>query len=179
MKPIALLCLLSLSMGSQLVLDGDVAIEAKARGPAGLVVTAKTDKMSVDDTGDTFTVAIPLSSVTTGIGLRDEHMRKSLESDQFPIVTLTLNDSDLKRPVGDDTVGGTTIGKLTLHGVTKSVTVGYETVGDCEDHVGVKASFGIELHDHGITPPSYLGMKVKDHVQVDARFRLRGTGGLR
>ena len=168
-----LACALALSAPTNLVLDGDVHVEAKAKGPAGLVITAKTDKIAVDDSGDTFTVSVPLSSLVTGIELRDSHMKKSLESDKFGVVTLTLKDSDLKRPSGDDTVGGDVPAQLTLHGVTKNVTVHYTAVGDCDNHVGVKASFSVEMPDHGISPPSYLGMTVKPHVDVEARFRLK------
>lgn len=173
MKLTVLLCALAVAAPDYLSLDGDVHLEARARGPAGLSITAKSEKMEVNDSGDTFVVTVPLSSVATGIDLRDSHMRRTLESDKYSTVSLLFRDSDLKRPGPDDSTKGTAQGQLTLHGVTKPVTVNYSAVGDCEGHVGVEASFGLEMPEHGVTPPSYLGMTVKPHVDVTARFRLK------
>lgn len=166
-------CLLFPSIaGAALRLDGEQAAEATVRGPAGLSITAKSSVVDLQDTGDTVTFTIPIDSFKTGISLRDEHMRKAVESEKFSDVKLVLKGSDLTRPKIDDVNYIDVEGNLTFHGVTKPVQVHYESVADCESHIGAKVKFSIDLREFGIVPPSYLGLTVKPKVDVVARVRL-------
>ena len=153
------------------MVGGDNTIEAHARGPAGISITAKSSSVTSDDTGPILTFIVPVSSFKTGIGLRDEHMLKILESDVYSDVKLVIRDSDILRPCTDESTKGTTQGELTFHGVTKNVSVDYIAAADCEGHVATKAKFSINLTDYGVTPPSYLGINVKPTIDLIANFR--------
>ena len=60
-------------------------------------------------------------------------------------------------------------GSLTLHGVTKTVT-GAVDVRQAGAGLRVKASFPVNLPDYSIRKPRYLGIGVKDIVQVEVAF---------
>jgi hypothetical protein len=152
-------------------MDGDNTVEAHARGPAGISITARSSRINADDSGTELALSVPVSSFKTGIGLRDEHMSKMLEADSYPEVKLVVKDSGFKLPGVDDTVKGSVQGNLTFHGVTRSVVVSYVAVGDCEGYVGARATFNVNLPDFGITPPSYLGINVKPVVEIVANLR--------
>jgi hypothetical protein len=58
---------------------------------------------------------------------------------------------------------------LTVHGVTRSVS-GSAEVRKAGSGVRVKASFPVNLPDYNIPEPRYLGVGVKNTVQVDVTF---------
>jgi polyisoprenoid-binding protein YceI len=74
---------------------------------------------------------------------------------QFP--TITFKTSSIKK-TGDDTYDAT--GDLTLHGVTKTITVSITKTGEGkgmqgETRVGVSATFKVKRSDYGMT--TYIG----------------------
>lgn len=64
---------------------------------------------------------------------------------------------------------GSFAGSLTLHGVKKTVT-GPVDVRQAAPGLRVKASFSVNLSDYNIPAPRYLGVGVKNTVQVEAAF---------
>lgn len=144
----------------------EVAVEASARGPAGMRITASSATLTVDDGGEDISFTVPLDSFRTGIGLRDRHMLGALESDKYPDVKLVLHDADLRSPGA-----GTATGRLTLHGQTREVVVKY-IASDSSGAVSVRASFSVDFGDFGVKMPSYLGVTVKPEVEVVAKARL-------
>jgi polyisoprenoid-binding protein YceI len=58
---------------------------------------------------------------------------------------------------------------LTLHGVKKTVT-GPMEVKKTGSGLRVKASFPVNLSDYNIPEPRYLGVGVKNTVQVEVTF---------
>ena len=116
--------------------------------------------------------AVDLRTLDTGISLRNEHLReKYLEVDKAPgYDKAILSDIDLKglKPDAPDGKGAFT-GSLTLHGVKKTVT-GPVEVRKAGASLRVKASFPVNLSDYNISEPSYLGVGVKNTVQVEVTF---------
>ncbi len=117
-------------------------------------------------------LAVDLRTLDTGIELRNEHLRDNyLEVAKQPgYDTATLSQIDLKGLKPDAPEGkGSFTGSLALHGVSKTVagTVDVRRMGDA---LRVKASFPVNLLDYSIRRPRYLGIGVKDIVQVDVTF---------
>jgi polyisoprenoid-binding protein YceI len=113
-------------------------------------------------------VAVDLRTLETGIGLRNEHMRNEyLEVGKGEgYQAAVLSDVDLG-DVAADTIRGKTrfTGTLLLHGVKKPVA-GQAEVRREGSAVRVDAAFPITLADYAIKEPRYLGVGVKDVVQV-------------
>jgi polyisoprenoid-binding protein YceI len=117
-------------------------------------------------------VTVDLRTLDTGIGLRNEHLRETyLEVDKGPgydaatMSKIELKGMDPAAPGGK----GSFTGSLTLHGVTKTV-VGAVDVQQASAGLRVTGSFPLRLSDYGIRPPRYLGIGVKDTVQVEVVF---------
>lgn len=117
-------------------------------------------------------LAVDLRSLDTGISLRNDHLReKYLEVDKGPgfdkavLSNITLNGVNVEAPDGK----GSFNGALTLHGVTKPVS-GPVEVRKAGGGLRVRASFPVNLRDYNIAEPRYLGVGVKDTVQVDVAF---------
>src|ERR1700730_891725 len=68
--------------------DGHVSFQAS--GPAGMTIEGTTAVLGLADQGDNIVITVPLANLTTGITLRDRHMKeKYLEVPKYPSATLT------------------------------------------------------------------------------------------
>lgn len=129
-------------------------------------------------------LSIPLDKLDTGIAMRNEHMQGATEAAKFP--TATFKFTDIKVPGNklktNAPVEGTAVGTMTLHGVTKSLTVPVELTYLPEtdakyragDWIHISSAFKLKLTDYGITPPS-MGIKVADvqEIQVDGMAKAK------
>lgn len=116
-----------------------------------LVISTVTGSFSqyegqVESTGDDFTDATisfsaDVNSISTGDAQRDGHLKSPefFDAEQFPKLSFT---STSMTQTGDDTYK--VVGDLTLHGVTKPVTLKVEYGGQMQDFYGqTKAGFEI------------------------------------
>jgi polyisoprenoid-binding protein YceI len=138
-------------------------------GPAGLKINGSGSDVKVSDDGQSFKVAVPLGTVTTGIDLRDEHMRKYLEVKSYPETELIVPRSALKVPGPGEKVNQDTSGSFTLHGKTKPMSFHYGCTRE-GDKLKVSGSLHLNMQDFGIEVPSYFGVKVKPDVDVSVSF---------
>jgi polyisoprenoid-binding protein YceI len=153
----------------------DTHVSFEASGPAGMKIDGTTSDLSVVDDGTSIVVTVPLANLTTGIALRDRHMKeKYLEVPKYPTAVLTIARSIMKWPAADGQAAADIAGTVTLHGQTHPVTVHYEVKSEGPSY---KASghFRVNMNDFGITVPSYLTVTVKPDVDVTASFRVAGT----
>ncbi len=98
-------------------------------------------------------ITIKTASVDTNNQKRDDHLRGPdfFNAKQFP--TLTFESTKVEKAKGDDLK---VTGKLTMHGVTKTITVPVKKVGEGKDpwgnyRTGYEAMFVVNRHDYGIT----------------------------
>ncbi|MGA7124629.1 MAG: YceI family protein [Polyangiaceae bacterium] len=153
----------------------DKHVSFVASGPAGMKIEGTTPDLDLAEQGDAIVITVPLTNLSTGIGLRDKHMKeKYLEVPKFPAATLSVARSALKIPAGGDKVETDVPSTVTLHGQTKPVTVHYDAKRDGASIVS-HGTFRINMNDFGITVPVYLGVTVKPDVDVSASFRVAGS----
>jgi len=146
-----------------------------AAGPAGMKIEGTTSDLDVTDDGNTLTIDVPLANLSTGIALRDHHMReKYLEVGKFPSATLQVARSALKVPAQGAGVELDVPGTLQLHGQKRAITVHYDAKGD-GGSLNAHGRFHVNMNDYGITVPTYLGVTVKPDVDIVATFRVAGT----
>lgn len=103
-----------------------------------------------------FDVSIATTSVDTDSDKRDDHLRGPdfFSSKEFP--TLTFKSKTVTKKDADTY---TVTGDLTLHGVTKPITVDFDYTGEGKDpwggyRLGLHATFTIKRSDYGITAMS-------------------------
>lgn len=146
-----------------------------AAGPGGLNIHGTTPDLSATEKDGKVLVKVELATLTTGIGLRDEHMReKYLEVSKYPEATVAVERSKLKFPTKGANVRGQVPGAMTIHGVTKTVTLDYTAaaVGPKGDRILVNGSAPIDIREFGINVPSYLGVGVDPHVTIKVNFKV-------
>jgi polyisoprenoid-binding protein YceI len=151
----------------------ETRVSFTAVGPAGLKIEGTTPDLKVSSTDANVVVTVPLANLSTGISLRDRHMKDIyLEVGKFPETTLTIARSQLQVPPKGGTVQADVPATLTLHGQSKPVSVHYE--GRSDGALSVQGRFHLVMTDYGIKIPSYLGVTVKPDVDVNASFKLPG-----
>lgn len=143
------------------------SFDAKTSTMTGTLTASGAQPSALDGT-----LAVDLRTLDTGISLRNEHLReKYLETDRgtgYEMAVLSqiaLTGVNTGTPDGK----GSFTGSLTLHGVTKTVTGPVEVRG-AAGGLRIRASFPVHLPDYNIAEPRYLGVGVKDVVQVDVTF---------
>lgn len=121
-------------------------------------------------TGDNprFSFTVRADSVDTGNAKRDDHLRSGdfFNVKQFPVVTFT---STKATPIEG---GYEVTGDLTLHGVTKPITVKLMKVGEQEVQgkmrSGFDTSFTIKRSEYGMTNMvGPVGDEVQLHVAIE------------
>ena len=143
------------------------SFDAKTSAVSGSLTSSAAHSPAFDGS-----LAVDLRALDTGIGLRNDHLReKYLEVDKGAgYDKAVLSDIDLKGLNPDAPEGkGSFTGSLTLHGVKKTVT-GPVEVRKTGSGLRVKASFPVNLPDYNIPEPRYLGVGVKNTVQVEVTF---------
>lgn len=119
-------------------------------------------------------ITVDLGSIDTGIPLRNEHLQGEMWFNTAKFPTAVFETTDVKHKSGD---AYTVTGKLTLHGVTKTVkadcTVKYLKESDATkkamfkgDVLNVKTSFKIKLADFGVMIPDMTKGKVAETITV-------------
>ena len=116
---------------------------------------------------------VDLSMLDTGIGLRNEHLRSSyLELDRGPAFRHAVLSGivlDEPPPAGNRRHETEFSGTLTLHGVQR-VVEGEAELRRRDSRMQVEARFSLSLDAFDIPPPRYLGIGVRDAIEVTVRF---------
>ncbi len=142
---------------------------------------AKTDSLSGELRADPAQAAklagelsVDLRTLDTGISLRNTHMREHYlevgrgEGFERAVLGDIVLGADVATASGSTTFTAT----LLVHGVKRPVA-GTARVSRAADEVRVDAAFPVRLAEFGIPDPRYLGVGVKDQVQVKVRFGSR------
>jgi polyisoprenoid-binding protein YceI len=113
-------------------------------------------------------IEMPLQGLDTGIGLRNEHMKDNyLEIGKGPdFATASLSAITLQGADASTVTGKTAFaGDLQVHGVTRRVQ-GTAEIRRSGRSIHISARFPVRLPEFGIPSPRYLGVGVRDEVQV-------------
>jgi polyisoprenoid-binding protein YceI len=124
-----------------------------------------------DASKDVFDIQVAAASLTTHQDKRDQHLKGPDFFDVKQFATMTFKSTSVT-PVDDKTL--TVSGNLTIHGVTKPVTVKVVKVGEgkvMESYrIGFETSFVIKRSEFGMTavPATIVGEDVTITVAVEA-----------
>jgi len=131
---------------------------------------------------------LPVESMKTGIKLRDEHLagKDWFDAESHPFIIVQLRDfqdrTQTKSTSSFTTYSGTVLADLTMHGVTRTITIPDSTVtvmpeSDATrsvargDLLALRSSFSVELADYEISHPT-VGQKVANEVAIDVSLFL-------
>ena len=123
-----------------------------------------------DPSKSTFTVEIAVDKVSTGNDRRDNHLKSPdfFNAKQYP--KITFKSTSVKKGEGENILDVS--GDLTMHGVTKPITVKVELAGKGQFNgkpiAGVEATFTVKMSDHEIKGmPGALSDEVKVIVALE------------
>ena len=160
------------------VASGDVRVRCRMTvGGSFDAVTSDvsgTLRREAEDTGSyTGELRVALETLDTGIGLRNEHLRSTyLELDRGPAFRQAVLSGivlDEPPPAGNRRHETGFSGMLTLHGLQR-VVEGEAELRRRDGRVQVEAAFSLRLDAFDIPPPRYLGIGVRDTVEITIRF---------
>lgn len=181
----ALLAGLALAMGvataspawAGMTLTGTPKVTFNATGSPGFLdIEGVTSTVKVADDGSTLSFAVPMTTVSTGIELRDDHMNEHyVEVGKYPDVTMKIPKASVQWPanVGDSTSGKVS-GTFNVHGVDVPTDVNY-TIKKGKTSTKVSAKFAFNTTSFGISIPSYLGITVDPAMTAEATIELVDT----
>lgn len=173
---------------SRASVSGSVSFEV-ATNVFGTTVKGKSRSLSgatrlVDRQGELrleqIEAAVPVSTLRTGIRLRDEHMRDYIfatPDQQTPDVTFAApaaecaNGAD-RRNQGSYTC--TSAGTLTIRGTARPFRIALAVARD-GDSFRVKGQGKVTLSAYGIERPSQFGVRTADEVTIELDFSARTT----
>ena len=139
--------------------------------PSFLRITGEANKLdyvvATEKGGEKFDVfEFPLKELSTGIDLRDEHMKeKYLDVKEYPTALLKFRQQEKSILSFEDKK--TLEGTLSLHGQTKAVLIEAQKKGK-----RIQAHYEIKLSDFGIKIPEWAGITIADKVSVQTSFEL-------
>jgi polyisoprenoid-binding protein YceI len=152
---------------------GDGAASFKGVGPAGFKIEGVTQSISLKDDGKALTVVVSLKDLTTGIELRDKHMReKYLEVGTHPEATLTVPIDAITWAEDGKSSEGSAKGTFSVHGKTKEVSFKYK-IKNSGGTYAVEGEAPINFKDFDVSVPSYLGITVKPDITILSKFNAK------
>lgn len=143
-------------------------IEAVNNEVAGAINTA---------TGETGFI-VPVKSFKFDKALMQEHFNESyMESDQYPKAVYQGKIADFSKVNfnKDGSYNVTTKGQLTIHGITKSVSIP-GTIIVKNGTVSIYSKFNVAPADYGIKVPSVTASKIASSIAVTVDCMLKETG---
>lgn len=146
-----------------------------------------------EPTLDTVSIAgahwvLPVSSIATGIPLRDSHLAGEdwLDARAYPTIEFTLTRMEdvalIKKGEGFSTWSATLIGQMTIHGVTRELRVPDTRISLLDESertasiapgnlMFIKSSYSVRLSDYGIVNKD-VPDKVSDQINLEQTLRL-------
>jgi len=118
-------------------------------------------------------VEAPVTTLSTGNGLRDRDLRATMEVAKYPTMRFELDAVTIEPSAArSDTVSGALRGALTIHGVTRDVAIPATLIA-AGDTIDVSGAFPVDLADYKVGGLTRLFGTLRVHRNIDVRFRVR------
>jgi polyisoprenoid-binding protein YceI len=152
--------------------SGPSTVVFNASGPGGVKIEGQTPDLEIRDQAESVWVIVPLKNLSTGISLRDKHMKeKYLETEKYPDAELRVRRADLKVPTPGGREETSAKALLKLHGREKPVVFNYRA-SESGGVYSVDGSLRLNIAEFGIITPTFMGVTVRPDVEVRASFRV-------
>jgi hypothetical protein len=133
----------------------------------------KTSEIAVVDDGRMLSFRVAMSSVHTGIGLRDRDMNdKYLQIATYPDIVLQISRTAISPPMGQgESLSGQADASFVVRGIAEPVVVSYVVTRSGEGW-DVSASFDFDVSKHGVAGMNRLGIHVNPAMRADVTLHL-------
>lgn len=171
------------SSGSRMQFVSDAPLERITGVSTNVSGTMTIDPQNV--AASRGTVQVPITSIRTGMDLRDEHLHGSgwLDAGRFPNASLEITAVEGATALTAGAVTRLTIrGRFTVHGVTRDITAQAQVrwvpasdelraQGVTGDLIRGQATFTVNLPDHNVSVNPLVRLKVSDTIRVNITIR--------
>jgi polyisoprenoid-binding protein YceI len=143
------------------------SFEARTKSVSGEVAASAAEPGNLSGA-----LRVDLQTLETGIAVRDRHMRDNyLEVEKGPeFAVATFDQIRVEKLHGKSTFKGT----LLLHGQKQEVT-GTADLQQRDGRIRVQAQFPIKVSAFQIPKPTYLGVGVRDEIQIKVVMTVEPT----
>ena len=117
-------------------------------------------------------VEAPITTLSTGNGLRDRDLRAAMEVAKYPTMRFELAGVTVGSPAASDTVTGALRGALTIHGVTRDVAIPATLIA-AADTIDVSGAFPVDLADYKVDGLTKLFGALRVRRNIEVRFHVR------
>jgi polyisoprenoid-binding protein YceI len=117
-------------------------------------------------------VEAPITTLSTGNGLRDRDLRAAMDVAKYPTMRFELAGVTVGSPAASDTVTGALRGALTIHGVTRDVTIPATLIA-AADTIDVSGKFPVDLADYKVDGLTRLFGALRVRRNIEVRFHVR------
>ena len=121
--------------------------------------------------------AVPVKTLNTGMGMRDEHMRKyvfTTESGEVPDLTFTADRAACSKSGARQSTCDLS-GTLVIRGTARPFTIAMKLTDD-GDTIRAVGDSEVQLSTYGIERPSQLGVRTADDVKLRFDLTAKLTG---
>lgn len=169
MSTLLLAALFTFNASAQIFLTRNGKVTFFSKAPIENIEAANNEVTSMLDTkkGE-FAFSVLIKSFKFKKALMEEHFNENyLESNAFPKSNFKGTITDLSKVdfTKDGSYPATVSGDLTIHGVTKKVTVP-GTIGIADGKISATAKFNVNVKDYNIKIPSTLVNNIAETVEV-------------
>jgi len=117
-------------------------------------------------------VEAPITTLSTGNRLRDRDLRATMDVANYPTMRFELAGVTVGSPAASDTVTGALRGALTIHGVTRDVSILATLIAE-GDTIDVSGAFPVDLTDYKVGGLTRLFGTLRVQRKIDVRFHVR------
>ena len=118
-------------------------------------------------------VEAPVTTLSTGNGLRDRDLRTAMDVAKYPTMRFELAGVTVESPAApSDTVTGALRGALTIHGVTRDVAIPATLIRAAET-IDVSGAFPVDLADYKVDALTRLFGTLRVRRNIEVRFHVR------
>jgi hypothetical protein len=151
-------------------IDGDSSVNIEGSA-IGMSIPGSTKNFSFSDAGDAYKFEVDVHTIDTGLGLRNEHLRKYFSQKK---AILEVPKSAVTLPGDNDKKDGNASGKFTLNGKSKgNQKFSYRAKRTGSDY-HVQGLMTISLADYGLKLCKFGDtLCANDEVKVKVKFKLR------
>ncbi len=127
--------------------------------------------------------SVEVKSMTTGLQMRDEDMQGEnwLEADKYPTINFTLKQLEKIKPIDMNRIEGMATGDLTMHGITKSISIpvtliymeGNEATRRkvSGDLLVLLSNFSVKFSDYGVKGlMNFIGARVAEKINIEVNI---------
>ena len=115
-------------------------------------------------------ITIPVENLTTGIAVRDRHMKEKIfMTDQGKYPDITFESSSVKCSKAADNINCLAVGSVGMHGQFHNSEIPVKLTKAAGQYVA-NADFNLELKDFGIEPPKHFGVSIDNSVGIKTAF---------